>query len=270
MYIYTILCVFFFLYQMVATKFYSGHDDEAPYVNWSECINTTPDNLLQMELSFLNAIDWKVYVSNEDFFEKVKTLEIILAQQQGMKRGFYTYLEMSNLIPSVQMAKQFLQSVLVLSFGYTVLVASMVASVFLASQIPGIYLSSQTSGTPSSNQLSSENSSSSQQIETNEVTNIFSTTSELIESNSDLKVLLNLALDRLYETPNTTTLYSTWYSLLKIDSFIWPASTCDYGTRTNSNLVCNSTAGGDFVSFPPDADPSYMPIPFYGIKIKWA
>lgn len=46
---------------MVATKFYSGHDDEAPYVNWSECINTSPDNLLQMEICFLNAIDWKVY-----------------------------------------------------------------------------------------------------------------------------------------------------------------------------------------------------------------
>lgn len=269
---------------MVATKFYSGHDDEAPYVNWAECLKTTPDNLLQMELSFLNAIDWKVYVSNEDFFEKVKIMEIILAQQQGMKRGFYTYLEMSNLIPSVQIAKHFLQSVLVLSLSYTVLVASMVASVFLASQIPGIYLSSQTSGTPSSTQLSSGNSSSPQQIETNEVTNILSTTSELIESNSDLEILLNLALDRLYETsasskqPNTTTrtssLFSTWYSLLKIDSSIWPvmtndfdyATTCDY--RTNPNSVCNSTASGDFVPSPPDAD--RFQFGFNGIKMKWA
>lgn len=252
---------------MVATKFYSGHDDEAPYVNWAECLNTSPDNLLQMELSFLNAIDWKVYVSNEDFFEKVETMEIILAQQQGMKRGFYTYLEMSNLIPSVQIATHFLQSVLVLTFSYTVLVASMVASIFLASQIPGIYLSAQTSGTPSSTQLSSENSSSSQQIETNEVKNILSTTSELIESNSDLKVL-NLALDRLYETsasleqPNTTkrtsTLYFTWYSLLKIDSAIMERFS-DYGT--NSNLVCNST----FVSSPSDAD--RFEFGFNGIKI---
>lgn len=95
---------------MVATKFYSGHDDDVPYVNWAECANMTPDNLLQMEIAFLNAIDWKVYASNEEFFEKVKTLEIALARRQGMHRGWFTYMEMNSLMPSIQIAKQILQS----------------------------------------------------------------------------------------------------------------------------------------------------------------
>lgn len=279
--------ILFFSQQMVATKFYSGHDDEAPYVNWTECINTTSDDLLQMELSFLNAIDWKVYVSNEEFFEKVRILEITLAQQQGMKRGFYTYLELSSIMPSVQIANEFIQSMLVMSLSYTVLVATMVASVFLASQIPGTYLnaSSRTSATQSSTQLSSSgNSSFQQQIETNEVTNILSTTNGLIESTNDLNVLINLALDRLNETPvpvntpeqpnkttRTSSLYSTWYSLLQIDSFKWPVirsnwdSTCDYGI---SQFFCNSSARDDLLSSQPKAD--RFKFDFNGIKIEWA
>lgn len=82
---------------MVATKFYSGHDDEAPYVNWAECSNTTSDNLLQMELLFLNAIDWKIYVSNEEFFEKVKSLELILARQQGTKHGYLSFVHIKYI-----------------------------------------------------------------------------------------------------------------------------------------------------------------------------
>lgn len=127
---------------MVATKFYSGHDEEAPFINWSECVNTSSDKLLQMELSFLNAIDWKIYVSNEEFFNKVKLLEATLAHRQGMNRGFFTYSEMNCVLPSVQIAKHFIQSTLVLGLSYTVFVATMVASVFLASQIPGTQLSS--------------------------------------------------------------------------------------------------------------------------------
>lgn len=162
------------------------------------------------------------------------------------------------------------------------------ASVFLVSQIPGTCLnaSTRTAETQSSTQLlSSGNSSSQQPIETNDVTNTFSTTSELIESNSDLNVLLNLALDRLNETselvntteqPNTITqtssLYSTWFSLL--DSFKWPVitsafdwdSTCDDGI--NSNLFCNSSKHSNLFSSQSNANRFKFDI--NGIKIKWA
>lgn len=274
---------------MVATKFYSGHDDEAPYVNWAECANMTPDNLLDMELSFLNAIDWKVYVSNEEFFNKVKSLEIILARQQGTKRGFYTYLELSSLMPSAQVAKQLIQSILVLSFSYTVLVATMVASVFLVSQIPGTYLNARTSTTHSSTNLSVGNASLSQKVY--DIRTAYPATTEPSESTentseSDLDVMFNLALERLNNTSDpvntneqtnetwTSSFFSSWYSLLKIDALQRPVIannmdwkyTCDEGI--NENLFCNSSTHKAFLSTSTTAD--RIKFSFNGIKLKWA
>ncbi|XP_031618827.1 protein CNPPD1 isoform X2 [Contarinia nasturtii] len=279
----------FLVSMMVATKFYSGHDDEAPYVNWSECANMTPDNLLEMELSFLNAIDWKVYVSNEEFFNKVKSLEIILAQQQGMKRGFFTYLEMSSIMPSAHVAKQLIQSILVMSLSYTVLVATMVASVFLVSQIPGTYLNAPTSTTHSSANLPIRNSSLTQRIGTANMPLATNEPSESTEnsSESDLDVILNLALDRLNkpsepvnekEQPNTTTwtssFFSSWYSLLNIDSPQRPVIgnnwdwkyTCNEGI--NEHIFCNSSANKGLLSTSTSAD--RFKFSFNGIKLKWA
>lgn len=125
---------------MVATKFSSGHDDEAPYVNWAECMNVSSDALFDMEMAFLNAIDWKVYVSNEEFFEKIGSLEHTLAHRQGAHRGWFTYVEMSSLLPTIQIAKDFIQATLVFGLSYTLFVATMVASVFLVSRLPGTYL----------------------------------------------------------------------------------------------------------------------------------
>lgn len=124
---------------MVATKFYSGHDEESS-VNWAEYAEMTPDNLLRMELEFLTALDWKVYVSNEEFFEKVATIETKLARRQGLARGWFTYMELDSLLPSIKITKSFLHFTFVIGMSYTAFVATIVASVFLVSQIPGSYL----------------------------------------------------------------------------------------------------------------------------------
>lgn len=272
---------------MVATKFYSGHDEEAPYVNWAESINTTSDNLLAMELSFLSAIDWNVFVSNEEFFDKVESLEIILARRQGLNRGFFTYLELNSVMPSVQIAKQFIQSTLVLGLSYTVLVTTMVASVFLASQIPGTYLNapSRSTSTQTSLEISPEKSALSSQS-----ADMLGMSTELINSDStfngsDMSIILNLDIDRLTETsepltqriePNTTSwiplLLSSWYSLLKSDSFEWPViaernkeHTCDDGM--SANLFCNSSARNEFLS--PHSDMERFEFSIQGIKMKW-
>lgn len=209
----------FLVSMMVATKFYSGHDDDAPYLNWSECMSS--DNLLEMELSFLNAIDWKVYVSREQFFEKVKSLEIVLARQEGLKRGFFTYLEMNSVLPSVDSVTQLIQAAIVLSFSYTVFVATMVASVFVASQIPGTCLHKQTQSTliPSTTvvEISSENSSTQQLINENPTI----TTEVDTFFDYDLTVILN---ENEYQKkkPNVTTwipmMFSSWYSLIPVIS----------------------------------------------------
>lgn len=250
---------------MVATKFYSGHDDEAPYVNWAECANTTADNLLQMELAFLTAIDWKVYVSNEEFFGKVISLEMTLALRQGSHRGF-TYMELNSLIPSVQIAKQFIQSIVVMGLSYAILVATMVASVFLVSQIPGTHFntSSRPSGTASQTGVSQTLPTCQPQLENTNVV----LSSEQIEtaqiSTGYENVLLGLELDNRNETStpltskrNTSTTWdplslSSWYSMFKIDFIKWPVikdsldldleHICD-----DANLMCNySTHFGQF------------------------
>lgn len=124
-------------FQMVATKFYSGHDDDSPSVNWSELAKTTPENLLQMELNFLSSLNWNVYVSNEEFFEKVASVERNLASQQGLHRGWLTYMELSILMPSIQITKSFMEITFVLGLSYAAFFATIVASFFLVSTIPG-------------------------------------------------------------------------------------------------------------------------------------
>lgn len=196
---------------MVATKFYSGHDEEAPHVNWTECMNS--DNLLEMELSFLNAIDWKVYVSREQFFEKVKALEVILARQQGLKRGFFTYLEMDSVMPSADSVTQIIQAAIVLSFSYTVFVATMVASVFLVSQLPCTCLHKPTQSTliQSTVEIPSENSTTQQFI--NNITEKPTITADLVEKLFDFDLT-----DYQMKKPNATTwvpmMFSSWYLLV--------------------------------------------------------
>lgn len=124
---------------MVATKFYSGHDEDSS-INWAEYAKMSPDNLLRLELEFLTALDWKVYVSNEEFFEKVVTIEKKLARRQGLTRGWFTYMELDSLMPSIKITDTFLHFTFIIGLSYTAFVATIVASVFLVSQIPGSYL----------------------------------------------------------------------------------------------------------------------------------
>lgn len=125
--------------QMVATKFYSGHDEDSS-INWAEYAKMTPETLLRTELEFLAALDWKVYVSNEEFFEKVASIEKKLARRQGLARGWFTYMELDSLLPSIQITKSFLHFTFIIGLSYTAFVATIVASVFLVSQLPGSYL----------------------------------------------------------------------------------------------------------------------------------
>lgn len=139
---------------MVATKFYSGHDEESS-INWAEYAKMTPDNLLRMELEFLTALDWKVYVSNEEFFEKVASIETKLARRQGLARGWFTYMELDSLLPSIKITKSFLHFTFIIGISYTAFVATIVASVFLVSQIPGSYLNASSRKATISNAMTS-------------------------------------------------------------------------------------------------------------------
>ena len=132
---------------MVATKFYSGHDEDVSLSDWAEYGNMTHEQLVQVELEFLSALNWNIYVSNEEFFDRVHLLEGILAKRQGLHRGWFTYTEMNSLLPALTIAKSLMQLTMILAMGYAAFVATIVGSVFLASQVPGTSLHSASKST---------------------------------------------------------------------------------------------------------------------------
>lgn len=282
---------------MVATKFYSGHDDEAPYVNWSECMNITPDNLLQMELTFLNAMDWKVYVSNEEFYDKVELLEQILARKQGINRGWFTYMELNSLLPSVQIAKQILQTTLIFGLSYTAFVATMVASVFLVSQIPGSYLNAASRARSSQSTIGVDQTQNHMNVGDASTMILASTTDNLItDSNQNGFIpnnLLDLTLNRLNDTfepeiyenqlhRTKENVFSSWYSILQRNAFEWTVITnslnqqtnnkqdieAEYANEFSTDLFCNLTSPASIFAIQPNSE--RIKIDFNSIKMKFA
>lgn len=111
---------------------------------WAEQGNISQDNLKRLELEFLYALNWNLYVSNCEFFAKLKHIEEALARQQGLLRGWLTYTELSQLIPSLSIAKAFIQYTSVFLVSYAASVFTIAGAFLVASQIPGSALYSCT------------------------------------------------------------------------------------------------------------------------------
>lgn len=139
---------------MVSTKFYSGYDGDFIYAKeWAEYGNLSTERIQQLELEFLSAVNWNIYVSNQVFFEKLKSIECILAKRQGLKRGWLTYTELANLLPSIAIAKAFLQYSALFTVSYAASVVTIAGALFFASQVPGtvLYRSAKSSDTSVTN-----------------------------------------------------------------------------------------------------------------------
>lgn len=80
-------------------------------------------------------------MSDSEFFEKLKSVETILAKRQGLKRGWLTYTELVRLLPSFSIARQILNASVVLALSYAAGVITIATGFFLASQVPGTSLS---------------------------------------------------------------------------------------------------------------------------------
>lgn len=125
----------FIVSMMVSTKFYCGYDEDIYLSAWADSGSISVDHMKQLELEFLDAIGWKVYVSNQEFFEKLKSVERVLAKRQGLARGWLTYTELINFIPTLALAKQILNYSTVLALSYTASVMTIAGAFFLASNI---------------------------------------------------------------------------------------------------------------------------------------
>lgn len=125
----------FIVSMMVSTKFYCGYDEDIYLSAWAESGNLSVNHMKELELEFLDAIGWRVYVSNHEFFEKLKSVEKVLAKRQGLARGWLTYTELINFLPAMTLAKQILNYSTVIALSYTASVMTIAGAFFIASNV---------------------------------------------------------------------------------------------------------------------------------------
>uniref|UniRef100_A0A1A9X5S3 Protein CNPPD1 n=1 Tax=Glossina brevipalpis TaxID=37001 RepID=A0A1A9X5S3_9MUSC len=130
----------FIVSMMISTKFYVGHDEEIYLSDWADDGNMSENHLKQLELEFLCAIDWNIYISNEQFFDKLTNVEKTLARREGLRRGWLTYSELVQMLPSFTLAKFLLNNMTIMAVSYAASVMTIAGAFFLASQIPGTSL----------------------------------------------------------------------------------------------------------------------------------
>ncbi|XP_041976807.1 protein CNPPD1 [Aricia agestis] len=87
---------------MVSNKFLQddGEDDEVICSEWATSGGLTLSQLKKLELEFLNAIDWNVYVSARSFSAGLARLERRVALRQGRARGWFTYGDLTAAAPA--------------------------------------------------------------------------------------------------------------------------------------------------------------------------
>uniref|UniRef100_A0A2M4BN16 Protein CNPPD1 n=1 Tax=Anopheles marajoara TaxID=58244 RepID=A0A2M4BN16_9DIPT len=125
----------FIVSMMVSTKFYCGYDEDVYLSAWAESGNMTPEQMKSLELEFLDAMNWNAYVSKHDFFAKLKSVEKVLAKRQGLSRGWLTYTELINFLPSFAIAKQLIQYSTIMALSYTASVMTIAGAFLLASNL---------------------------------------------------------------------------------------------------------------------------------------
>jgi hypothetical protein len=122
---------------MVSTKFYSDYDETDVYISsWAEEGDVTVERLKQLEIQFLNAIQWNLLVSQNEFYEKLRTVERLLAMKEGLSRNWFTYTEIEMLMPTLEIAKKILNYTTILMFSYVCSVLTIALSCIIVTSIP--------------------------------------------------------------------------------------------------------------------------------------
>merc|ERR1719436_1959180 len=84
---------------MVASKFLhdDGEENEVFNDEWASSGGIDTKELNRLELSFLSALDWRIYVDNQDFEKAVKKIETDIAFKEVTKRGWASYTDLEVL-----------------------------------------------------------------------------------------------------------------------------------------------------------------------------
>nr|SVE74182.1 EOG090X069C [Daphnia barbata] len=89
----------FLISVMVASKFLNdeGEEDEVVNSEWANSAKIDLIDLNQIERQFLKAIEWRLFVDDQDFAEALARVEFRVAQRESLERGWLTYTDLDVL-----------------------------------------------------------------------------------------------------------------------------------------------------------------------------
>ncbi|XP_052752554.1 protein CNPPD1 [Galleria mellonella] len=123
---------------MVGNKFLQddGEDDEVICSEWAASGGIDLKHLKKLEVDFLNAIDWNVYVSEKSFETGLLWLERQVALKQAQLRGFFTYTDLSATceLAAVSELLRAAAACVALSLAYLASLATCLASALVVSR----------------------------------------------------------------------------------------------------------------------------------------
>lgn len=90
----------FLISMMVASKYLydEGEEEEVFNDEWGAAGGVAVPILNALERGFLSAMDWRLYTDPREIFEVLSWLESCVAEQQGRRRGWYTYTDLCVLL----------------------------------------------------------------------------------------------------------------------------------------------------------------------------
>ncbi|XP_078260490.1 protein CNPPD1 isoform X2 [Rhinoraja longicauda] len=120
----------FLISMMVASKYLydEGEEEEVFNDEWGAAGKLDVQVVNALEMNFLRAIDWNLYVNTQEFFELLSRLEGRVAESQGLKRGWFTYTDLCVLLEQALWQQVFTEV-----YQHVVKVACMLGFVYLTS-----------------------------------------------------------------------------------------------------------------------------------------
>lgn len=90
----------FLISMMVASKYLydEGEEEEVFNDEWGAAGKLDVKTVNNLEMNFLNAIEWSLFTEPNDLFDTLSQLETSIAERQGMKRGWFTYTDLCVLL----------------------------------------------------------------------------------------------------------------------------------------------------------------------------
>ncbi|KAK5891218.1 hypothetical protein CgunFtcFv8_018494 [Champsocephalus gunnari] len=90
----------FLISMMVASKYLydEGEEEEVFNDEWGAAGKLDVKTVNNLEMNFLNAIEWSLFTEPNDLFDILSQVETSIAERQGMKRGWFTYTDLCVLL----------------------------------------------------------------------------------------------------------------------------------------------------------------------------